>query len=194
MYFLKWPSIWSTWFLISCGATTPGSTSGAFISPSLNGQISHDLVETHSAIIDDTVSIVSGRHEGEGLRAYAGIIPNQPVQEPLLGNATFSGPYAVAFIEDILVEDDFVTGRNSILEGTITLQADFSDMTLSGSDGLFSVQAQILNNAQINGDVEVLGVTGLLEGEIGVDRAFGAFHGSDQTHLMSGGFVTNRSP
>jgi hypothetical protein len=194
MYFLRWPSIGSIWFLMSCGATTPGSTNGAFISPDLSGQISHDLVETQSASIDETVSIVSGRREDEGLRAYAGIIPNQPVQEPLLGNATFSGPYAVAFIEDILIEDGFVTGRNSILEGTITLQADLSDMTLSGSDGLFSVQAQILNNAQINGDVQVFGVPGSLEGEIGEDRAFGAFHGSDPTHLMSGGFVTNRVP
>ena len=179
---------------MSCSATSPESTISAFRTPDPNGRIQTTLVETQSAIIANTISIVSGRQENEGLRAYAGIIPNQRPQDTLTGSATFRGPYAVAFLENITVEDNFVTGRNSIIEGTITLEADLSDRSLSGTDGIFSVQASIQNDTQINGEVTVLGVPGTLEGEIGADRAFGAFHGGDLTHLMSGGFVAERSP
>ena len=194
MNVLKWPGLWAAGLLISCSPMSPGSTNGAFRSPDPDGRIPHTLVETQSAVIDDTISIVAGRREGDGLRAYAGIIPDQPAQDPIVGSATFRGPYAVAFIEDITTENDFVTGRNSILEGTITLQANLTEMTLTGTDGIFTVQARIQDNTQISGEVDVLGVPGTLAGEIGEDRTFGAFYGGDLTHLMSGGFVAARVP
>ena len=194
MFLVRWLFVTSTVVLVSCGPSSKQGVQGAFRTPLPGGGIETSLVETQSATIDGTISLVAGRQEGAGLRAYAGIIPGQPMQQPLAGEATFEGPYAVAFIENIVIEDNFVRGRNSILDGTITLSTDLSEMTLFGTDEALTVRARIIENTQIVGEVEILGVPGVLEGEIGEDRTFGAFHGGDLTHLISGGFVATRQP
>ena len=190
----KWLSLMTASVLASCGATTADSTSGAFRTPDQNGRIPNSLIETQSAVIGDTIAIVAGRHPDLGLRAYAGIIPDQPPQPPLVGHARFEGPYTVAFIENIIVENEFVTGRNSLITGTITLETDFAAKTLTGSDEILTVRGQISDTTTLSGEVTVLGVPGQFEGHIGSERAFGAFHGSTPTNLMSGGFVADRVP
>ena len=187
-------SLLAIFVLVCCGPAAQEGTHGGFTTPAPDGKIDGNLVETQSAIIGNTISVAAGRQEGTGLHAYAGIIPGQPVQVPLSGEAIFRGPYVTAFIEDITIEDNFVQGRNSKLEGTITLMTNLSELTLFGTDGVLTVRARISNNDTISGEVEVLGVPGVLSGEVGEDRAFGMFHGSDLTHVMSGGFVASRQP
>ncbi len=194
MRFARWPVLTTVFIASSCGPAAQKGASGGFETPAPNGQFPVTLVETQSTVLDDTVSLIAGREEGVGLRAYAGIIPDQPVQSDLTGNATFTGPYAVAFIEDIAITDNFVRGRNSLLRGTITLDADLSTLSFSGTDQVLTVDAQIRDDNVLDGQVTVLGVAGTLQGEIGEDRAFGAFHGADETHLMSGGFVSYPAP
>jgi hypothetical protein len=194
MFSTSWPIAVVASFLMSCGPATQVGTQGSFRTPTPDGSLNTNLIETQSDIIENTISLVAGRQEGAGLRAYAGIRPNQPIQAPLLGEATFRGPYSVAFIEDIAITNNFVRGRNSLLEGTITLRTDLSQMTVFGTDDILTIRAHIQDGNRIEGEIEVLDVPGILQGEIGNDRVFGAFHGGDPTHLLSGGFVANRQP
>jgi hypothetical protein len=194
MILAKCISLLASGFLMCCGPVAQEGTHGGFITPARDGTIDGNLVETQSAVIANTVSLVAGRHEGSGLRAYAGIVPDQPVQAPLLGEGTFRGPYVIAFIDRIVVEDNFVSGLSTKREGTITLTTNLTEMTLFGTDEVLTVRAHVSDNQTLSGEVEFEGVPGVLQGEIGEDRAFGVFHGGDLTHLMSGGFVTSRQP
>ncbi len=197
----RWPLLLATIFLASC-SKSPTQLSvaqigveGEFKTPAADGHFEHNLIETQSDVIDDTVSFLTGHEVGVGVSAFAGILPNQPAQAPLSAQATFTGNYRAAIIRDISIIDNELHGKNALTdEGTITLDADLSEMTLIGSDGFLSVDAQIVENTRLEGDVEINGVPGTLIGEIGDDRAFGAFQGGDETNLMSGGFVTTRNP
>lgn len=162
--------------------------------PDADGRFAASLTETQSAVVADTIGLVAGRQEDVGLIAIAGIIPGQPAQDPLTGAALFEGPYTVAFIEDIDLTENFITGRNSLIQGNVTLRADLSDNTLSGTDEILTVSGRFDHDSQLTGTVSVLNVPGTLQGAIGSERAYAAFHGGDETHVMSGGFVTERRP
>ena len=194
MFVIKWPVVGAVFFAASCGPAAQNGVKGVYQTPATTGEFDVTLVETQSAVIDGTVSFIAGREEDAGLRAFSGVIPNQPDQPDLIGNATFTGDYAVAFIDEISITDDFVTGRNTLMTGTITLNADLPQQTLSGTNGALTISSRIMNGRDLVGSVNMLGVPGELRGEIGDSRAFGAFHGADETHLFSGGFVTHRTP
>lgn len=204
MFVFRWPPVLALILLSSCGPAAREGVVAGFEMPDPNGFTASELnpskafgitlVETQSGVIDDTIAFVAGREEGAGLRAFAGVLPDQAIQPPVSGNAAFSGDYSVAFIDEIEITDNFVTGRNTLMNGTITLNADLSDQTLDGSDGVLSVTSRFDSAGAITGTVNVLGVSGELRGEVGDVRAFGAFHGADDTHLYSGGFVTSRDP
>jgi len=179
--------------LASCGSSDPTGVRGSFQTPAADGQFDTNLTVSHAGDIDSTVAYLTGQNGG-AFRAYAGIIPDQPYQIPLTGNAQFSGNYKGAQIRDIKIVNNIREGMNEEFEGTINLQADLTALTLSGSDGYLTVDAQIQDGSQLSGDVILDGTSGTLIGEIGADRAFGAFHGMDDTNLFSGGFVTNRAP
>lgn len=180
--------------LAACSTTEQDAIRGAFVTPTQDGTFNANLVEVQTAVIDNTVSFTAGRQEGVGLRAYAGIVPDQPTQTSLVGDATFRGPYSIANISDIKINDNFVTGRNAIINGEITLTTDLSTMTLTGTDKVLTVRGRIADDQRLTGEIEAFGVTGTLQGEIGTDRAFAAFHGQNATNLIAGGFVTTVQP
>lgn len=97
----------------------------------------------------------------------------------------------MAYIEDINLSGDIITGRTGRQSGVINLTADLDAGTLTGSTKGLEVNGR-MSGSDLAGGVSYrgVGVGGGLDGLVGSDQAIGAFHGNDADLIYSGGFLT----
>lgn len=121
-----------------------------------------------------------GRIRGtQRFAGVAGIAPNSDVgNAPTTATATYRGSYSVAYAERRLQEQ---------ASGTISLDANFNEGTLTGSAGRLDVNGQITGQ-NIGGTASYRGVEADLTGRIGSTRAVGAFAGNTTDAVVVGGF------
>ena len=96
----------------------------------------------------------------------------------------------MAYIENINLSGDIITGRAGRESGVINLTADFDAGTLTGSTGGLEVNGR-MTGSDLGGGVSYRGVRGGLDGLVGSDQAIGAFHGNNADLIYSGGFLTD---
>lgn len=190
--------------LTACGLSQEAATSSGFRTPSASGVLTSgiDVSQRRTSTLSDNngggVAMVSGTRGDDGFAAYAGVIPGTDVgASGVSGSATFVGRYRAAQIVDINLTKTsnttgFLTGTSNIFGDDITLTADFDAATLTGTSDnqVLSVNGQIGSGTTLGGSVRYLGVSGVLQGVVGVDGAVGAFHGNNAETIFAGGFVT----
>lgn len=98
---------------------------------------------------------------------------------PTAATATYRGDYSVAYAE---------RRQQQQASGTISLDADFQQGTLTGSAGQLDVDGEI-RGQNIGGSVRFRGVEADLTGRIGSTRAVGAFAGNTPDAVVVGGFL-----
>lgn len=168
-------------------------TSG-FATPNASGKFPSTLSTLFQGSYTDNTgngyAIVLGRNDAQ-IRAHVGLLPGTTGGDlPRSGTASMSGRYHVAEIGKSLGEDrDYAEPHFTI--GQITLRANFEHGILSGSDGALSVDGSFASST-LTGGVTFNGRAGILRGKIGEDRAVGAFHGTDSSTAMVGGFMVTR--
>ncbi len=112
---------------------------------------------------------------------------------PPSGQATYEGRYDVLFIENITAKETSkniyqLIGVQGSHTGTIALDADFENGTLTGQDQDLSIDATLEGNT-VTGSATYKSVKGDLDGHITSDNTIGAFHGNDAETVFSGGFI-----
>lgn len=183
------------------GFARPSSTGG--LSETSRGRDGNDF----SSLTGNGYGYQVGTVSGQGLQAFAGIVPGASVAAPpASGTAQLNGRFEVAFIDFILVNGagTSVSGQSSLDSGTLSLTADFANGTLRGSgtgvDGRFVNISLAENTLLVDGrfDGEALtgtvtydGVSGPLTGLVGSNEAIGAFHGHTDGQVHAGGFIVN---
>lgn len=170
-------------------------TSG-FVQPAADGTFTYD----HNPIF--TGSYKDGDGNGfayqvgksdDTFAAISGLLPGSTGGDlPLSGHASMSGAYRVAEIGKSN-DEGREYGEAVVTNGRITLRADFSFGTLQGSDteSGFVVDGTFSTGA-LTGQVFYNERAATLSGQIGRERAIGAFHGTDSDTAMSGGFLVSR--
>jgi len=180
------------------GCLVADQTDSGFKTPLSGGTLSGnskfqvDSGSDTSFVTGNTYGYQAGAIKDEGFQAYAGIVPGASViAPPASGTATMTGNYEVAYIEDIYVSGQFINGFSGIDRGSLTLNVDFSNGTVSGGNGgLLSVDGPFAGD-DLSGSVTYYGVEGPLDGLVGANEAIGVFHGNSDTDLHAGGFIVN---
>ena len=181
---------------IALAACEPDYTESEFVTPSASGTYVGDLDIIDSTVMTDGFgngfSYAIGFYPADGdttsIKAIAGLLPGTSVNEvPTSGTASYQGVYGVAFVTDISVSSNILSGYAGEETGGITLNADFSAGTLQGSAGGLTVNGDF-SSTDLNGTVEFNGLTGELDGLIGGDATIGVFHGNDDHDVFAGGF------
>jgi len=134
----------------------------------------------------------SGIEPGGGPTAVAGFTKASPIDlRPVTSVGSYTGGYELVEMYDIEVSGGLVSGSRRQVTGTIVLNADFSSGDLTGRAGDLSVSGRAIGS-QLTGSVEYRGVAGDLRGNLGDDKAIGAFHGNNDDLIYAGGFLTYR--
>ncbi len=140
----------------------------------------------------DGYAYVVGNQEGDGFRAYSGILDTSAVSrvQPESGSVTLLGTYEVASITQIDLSSTFLFGKPNRTSGNIELTADFDDNTLTGRtpSGNLRISGEF-SGKNLGGSVRYLDTAGKLTGLIDGNEAVGAFHGNDGTTIFAGGFL-----
>ncbi|MFZ8874204.1 MAG: hypothetical protein ACO2Z2_12310 [Paracoccaceae bacterium] len=170
-------------------------TTGGFASLKADGTIDVDLTDRTDGIYIDGngqgFSYVLGL-SGPNLVAFAAQGPWQPaVAPPTTGKIRFQTQYAVAAYANVAVIETGgvynVQGIKKRQNGTLVLDADLLNGTVTGKDENLSVSATI-SGTDLKGAVSYLGMTGDLQGRISEDVVQGAFSGEMGADVFAGGF------
>lgn len=144
-----------------------------------------------------SVTLTSGTIDGDAA-AYARLVTTSAGSPLPASDATFTGTYEVVGIRDIryvldLFDDDFVTGTNFTDSGTVSLTADMSANTLTGTDGTLFVLGT-LSGSDVSGTVTYDGQSGTLDGALYAEGGVAAFHGNNDSRVFAGGITMEDQP
>lgn len=179
--------------ILSACMTTSSNLKTSFETSSANGDIGTSLSQTRSGkeLIDGNgYAYAAGKGPDYGFQAVAGVIPGSDMGVPIYANATYTGEWELAKISSIYISGNEITGFIGSDGGSITLNANFAEQTLTGSDGLLEVNGT-MNGNNLSGSVIFNGTTGELTGLVGEQGAVGAFHGEGDTQIYAGGFLVD---
>ena len=138
----------------------------------------------------DGFASISGTRSSTGLEASSGFVVTSALDPlPTTDSATYSGTYEISTITSIYVSGDSIFGLPGVDRGSIDLNVDFDAASISGSTGNLSVDGEFSSGGNIDGNVTYRGVSGDLAGQIGGNKAIGAFHGNDADLIYAGGFL-----
>lgn len=189
----------------ACTLSQEEATNSGFGTPNASGVITdgvnNDGQQARRTVTDSAGNgfAFAGGTNDSGLAGYAGIISGSTEGDIVpSGSATYDTEYTLYRVTEInLTEtgfgEGFVTGRPAVVNGNITLTADFDDRSLSGTSEFLSVDGRI-EGTTLSGSVTYRQVAGALDGVIGADRTVGAFHGNDKDLIYAGGFVGTARP
>ena len=150
---------------------------------------SRGIALNHDPYFAAAYSIIGSAETADGLiyYAYAGIDQDNPLGGSIveIGYTSYDATYLMTEVLDIPSNP---TGATTAF-GSITLAADFTNDTLSGDDGVLTVEATLNDTSQnFEGTVTWLGTEGEVEGLITDAAVLGAFLGSDEDTIFSGYF------
>lgn len=180
--------------LAACGGGEP--VASGFRTPSASGSITEGLTQDRSATVRSSryssngFAYSVGDTNGDGFAAYSGVLPTTNVGSQVSsGTVNLSGRYEVAYIDNITLNSNLLTGRSYVDYGAFSATADFNNNTFTGSNSsrTFRVSGAISGQA-ISGTSVMDGVTGEMTGVIGTRGAVGAVHGSSSSFIYAGGF------
>jgi len=179
--------------------TRSGISSNA--SASLGSSLSSRNQDSVSNAAVGTVVYVNGVDRDDGqIVGLAGIVGTPTVGAAVTADsATYDARYEYFAVDNVSRSSDFISGQSIPESGSITLEADFVDGTLTGIGGELTVNGTI-DGTDLGGTVtanyELLSrsgtVDGRLDGSIGTTGVIGAFAGDNSDTVLSGGFVGTR--
>ena len=174
----------------------PDQTDSGFADIDSSGSVMETLDQQSFAwLIDadgDGFGYSSGTEPGGGLRALSGFTKASDIDlRPVTSVGSYTGRYELIEVYDIEVSFGYVSGSQRRVTDEIVLDADFAAGTLTGRSGQLSVSGRAIGS-QLTGSVTYRGVSGDLQGNLGDDKAIGAFHGNDDDLIYAGGFLTYR--
>ena len=150
---------------------------------------SRGIALNHDPYFGAAYSIIGFAETPDGLiyYAYAGIDQDNPLGGSIVetGNTNYDATYIMTEVLDI--PSNPIEATTAF--GSITLTADFTNDTLSGDDGVLTVEATLNDTSQnFKGTVIWRGTEGDVEGLITDVAVLGAFQGSDEDTVFSGYF------
>ena len=186
------------------GNAKSSTTASRFVSPTGTGAINLTLDQSQTVHDVDSggagYSIMVGLDTAAGaLTAVSGVVGASTVAAPpSAGQVIYDGDFQLLHIDRDTSADPSATVHDA--QGTMMLIADFDvdqfaaqSRAMSGPSPLLSMEGSIANSGAMSGTVAYVSgtdtITGPLTGEIGSDKAVGAFHGKTDADAMAGGFL-----
>ena len=150
---------------------------------------SRGITLNHDPYFAAAYSIVGFAETTDGLiyYAYAGIDQDNPLAGSIVetGNTSYEATYLMTEVLDI--PSNPIEATTAF--GSVTLAADFTNDTLSGDDGVLTVEATLNDTSQnFEGTVTWRGTEGEVEGLITDVAVLGAFQGSNEDTVFAGYF------
>lgn len=146
-----------------------------------------------------SVALVSGFDDDENEAvAYATLLTSTTGSPLPTSDVTYSGVYEIVGIDDVryivnLVGPDYVDGRDFTDTGTLTLIADVSAGSLTGTDGTLTVVGTH-SGAALTGTVIYDGDNATLDGRLFAEGGIAAFHGNTNRRVFAGGLTMSQIP
>jgi hypothetical protein len=170
------------------------TTRASTVTPSAAGTFAEDLIDPQG----EQYSVASGNGYAyqvginatqTGLVARAGLLPGTAVTTPApaVGSSSMEAIYHLRTISNASIVDGELISTSVFKAGEITLVADFSNETLTGSSGALTING-IFDTGVLSGTASYGTINGTLSGVVGADQAVGAFQGSNTDSVMAGGF------
>jgi len=183
--------------LSACAGASDTSTSSGLLSA--QGSFIEPLVEATgaSATIPGTangyafqVGLNDNRSE---FATQAQLLNDTNLPSPTSGSTAFmTGAYQLKSLEHPTVGVDGLTGTRLNRSGEITLQVNFDDMSVSGSDKILSLDGKFDATGQLQGTASLGNMTGDLFGDVSDDQAVGVFDGKSASGVFAGGFIVDK--
>lgn len=189
--------------LAACGGGGDGEATRSGFSSVTSNTIPVNLADERNSTVTDPrvglVALASGIDVNAGTAvALAGIRSGATVGVARTsGTATYDAQYQIEGVSDVVRTPTTIRGTQLTLPAfAITLQGDFDAGTLTGSDSLLNVDADI-NGTELSGDATLviprtIGSGALdmnVTGQIGSTGVIAAMHGSDASAAAVVGLV-----